>query len=147
MNASSKTRPSAEHAYSLTPRDALERAGGIAGARWIADWLAKRLRQPVRVRQVRDRLKHYGDSILRLGAGYYAVTGTHYLPVDVWATRWLARRAGPAAVDDLVEAILDAYPRGDDMAVRCWVYQEVGALRVRDGEVWLVSQLYRLGDQ
>lgn len=134
-------KPSSSAAPSLTPRDALERAGGVAGANWIAAWLSRRLGQPVRPRQVRDRLKHCGDGVIRLGAGYYALSAQASLSVDVWATRWLALRPAPMPVEDLVQAVLDAYPHGDPVAVRAWVHQEPGALRVRDGAVWLVSQL------
>lgn len=143
MATRKKRRPSSPPSYAFTPRHALLDAGGVAGAHYIAAWLEERLGAPVKVRQVRDRLKNYGDGIERLGAGYYALAEKAALPVDIWATRWLALQPQPPHVADLVQAVLEAYPHGDPTAVRCWVHQQVGALRVREDRVWLVSQLQR----
>jgi len=113
-----------------TPRGELLRAGGLVGARYLADRMSEAEGRPVSVRQVRDRLRHSHGAVRKLGAGYYAAREHPALPVADWVERWLTAH-GPQHVDSVIHAILDEYPHGDEAAVSAWLHQEPGHLRLR----------------
>ena len=105
-------------------RRALGRVGGVASVQHLAAALGRR------PRQVRDDLKGSAPAVRYLGAGYFALEHALTVPVLDFAQRWLQQRprhTAPAAA--LVDAVLDAYPRGDGVAVRRWVQQEPGPLQ------------------
>ncbi len=122
----------------LTVRRALERAGGLAGAAWLADELQRETGEPLSVRMVRDRFRNIGSHVRKLGAGYYALKDHPAPPLPRWAAWWVHAR-GPCPVADLVEAILKAYPNGDPRAVHAWLHQEPSPLVVTAGRVHIVT--------
>lgn len=122
----------------LSARAALEELGGVASARAIAGMLGESHGRKFTVRQVRDRFRNTGGRVRKLGAGYFALDTAGRVPVLHWVeTRLLQARA--ESEDSLVQAILDAYPRGHERSVRGWLHQQPGVLSVHDGMVYLVE--------
>ena len=121
-------------------RQTLARVGGIASARFLCDALTD-TGLPLTVRQMRDLLR--GPKVRKLGAGYFALTHTLYIPVLDWTEQRLTTTA-PAPIGSVTEAILDHYPRGDRLAVTRWLQQEPGRLQIRQGFVELPLQRWRV---
>lgn len=117
-----------------TARGELIRAGGLAGARYLADRLTDAEGREVSVRQVRDRLRHTHGAVRKVGGGYYAVREYPAVPVAQWLDSWLHAH-GPKPFDHVVRLILHAYPHGDEAAVQAWLHQELGSVRMRGGVV------------
>ena len=122
----------------LSAREALERLGGVAGARALSVLLTDELGKSVTVRQVRDRFRNTGGKVRKLGAGYFATEDFHGHPVLHWVESRIAQ-FGPERMDDLVEAIMQAYPYGDRRAIRAWIHQHPGVLSTRGGFVTIVE--------
>ncbi len=124
------------HSRGPSAREVLVSLGGIASARAIADRLGELTGTPVSVRTVRDRLRHARGAVRKLGAGYFALGDQEAQPVLRWAENWLAER-GEATVDELVDAILAAYPHGHRLSITAWAHQEPGRIRLRGERVSL----------
>lgn len=112
-------------------RQALAEAGGVAGAAELARRAG--LASP---RAVRGALR--GGEVQSLGAGYMALPAGIEPPVGAWLEAQLLR-AGPVPLDEAVGAVLAHYPHGDAGAVRAWLAQEPGRLRVDEGMVWVLG--------
>ena len=122
----------------MSAREALSRLGGIAGARAVADFLSEHQERPVTVRQVRDRFRNTGGAVRKLGAGYFATRERKAPLVLHWVESRLVER-GNESVDDLVAAVLEAFPYGDARAVQAWLQQQPGVLTVRGRQVFFVD--------
>ncbi len=122
-----------------TVRRELARAGGLAGAHWLAARMASLTGEEVSVRMVRDRFRNIGSNVRKLGAGYYAMRDHPAPPLNKWAAWWIHAR-GPTPVPELIEAILKAYPYGDAKAVHAWIYQDPSPLLVVRDVVYLVPR-------
>ncbi len=109
--------------------DALEAAGGVAGANHIASRVSAELGEAITPRRIRDVLKRDNPECRRLGAGYYALSSRPDVPrVDDWIRSWL--RDHPAARSAaVIAAILHAYPHGSHRAVAGWVGHVLPRLR------------------
>lgn len=130
----------------MSAREALVDLGGVAGARAIAARLSEHLGRSVTVRQVRDRFRNTGGKVRKLGAGYFSTGPTEHPPVLHWVEARLAQ-GGAEPVDDLLEALLEAYPNGDERAVRAWLHQQPGVLSVRRGTVRVVPPVIGAGSR
>lgn len=122
----------------MSPREALLSLGGVAGARAIAERMADAQDPPPSIRQVRDRLRHAGDAVRKLGAGYYASAARRVDPVIDWAEERVARH-GREPLSAFLRATLETYPHGDAHAVSAWLHQGPGRLIVRRGQVCYVD--------
>lgn len=122
----------------LSPREALLLLGGVAGARAIAERMAEAADAPPKIRQVRDRLRHAGDTVRKLGAGYYAAAARRADPVGDWAEDRVSQ-IGREPLPSFLKATLDAYPHGDAHAIAAWLHQCPGHLIVRRGMVCYVD--------
>ena len=114
----------------LTPREGLQRLGGIASARAIAQRMAAPHAPPPTVREVRDRLRNAGDGLRKLGAGYYALSGRRAEPVQSWAEARL-RQLHREPVTGFCRAVLATYPHGDVRAISAWLHQSRGPIVLR----------------
>ncbi len=112
--------------------------GGVAGARAVAELLTQSGGQEVTVRQVRDRFRNTGGTVRKLGAGYFATRQKRLPPVLHWVEARLNEK-GQEPLNDLVAAILEAYPQGDERAIYAWIHQQPGVLNVRDNVVYFVE--------
>lgn len=126
-------------AVRMSAREALDRLGGVAGARAVARMLSEHLDRTVTVRQVRDRFRNTGGRVRKLGAGYFATQGFRGATVLHWVESRLTERGGET-LDGLCRAVLEAFPHGDERAVRAWIHQQPGVLSVRGERVRLVEQ-------
>ncbi|HCH63924.1 MAG: hypothetical protein CL927_06495 [Deltaproteobacteria bacterium] len=122
----------------MSAREALERLGGVAGARAVSVLLTEKLGKSVTVRQVRDRFRNTGGKVRKLGAGYFATQTFLGPPVLHWVESRISQY-GPEKIDDLVTAILSAYPHGDRRAIRAWIHQQPGVLSTRGKVVTIVD--------
>lgn len=118
----------------LTPREGLQRLGGIASARAIADRIAPIGGAPPSVREVRDRLRNAGDRLRKLGAGYYALSSRRADPVQDWAEARL-RHLQREPLNGFCRAMLTAYPHGDLRAISAWLHQGPGPIVLRRNAV------------
>lgn len=130
--------PVANPAAPMSAREALDRLGGVGGARAVAVLLTENLGRTVTVRQVRDRFRNTGGKVRKLGAGYFATQTFLGPPVLHWVESRITQ-LGNENIDDLVEAVLEAYPHGDRRAVRAWIYQHPGVLSTRGKRVTIVD--------
>jgi hypothetical protein len=128
----------ARSSQQMSAREALERLGGVSGARAVAALLTSQNGSEVTVRQVRDRFRNTGGKVVKLGAGYFATEESDLHPVLHWVEARIAQR-GPENLADLISAIMERYPNGDLRAVRAWIHQQPGILTVRSGQVCLVK--------
>ena len=120
-------------------RQLLAEVGGLAGTRYIQMHLTAQTDRPLTIRQTRDALRSV--HIRKLGASYFALKDTLFEPVLDFAERQV--RDGPLQMTALIAVILEHYPRGDALAVRCWLQQEPGRLQ-RAGElIRLTPQRWR----
>lgn len=110
-------------------RAALAEAGGVAGSLHLAAAVGL-----ASGREVRAVLR--GSRVQNLGAGYLALPATVEVPVDRWLTAWILR-SGPISVETAISLVLAQYPHGDAAAVRAWLHQEPGRLRVDGSEIWV----------
>ena len=117
-----------------TPRLVLASAGGIASGSYIAKKLG------VSVRTVRDRLRHNGNSVVKLGGGYFALTGADIAPVLVFAERKTLQVGGKISVTELAEKVMQEYPHGSVLAIRGWLAQDPGRLCCVDGTITLIKR-------
>ena len=90
------------------------------------------------IRQVRDRLRHAGEAVRKLGAGYYASAARRVDPVIDWAEERVGRQ-GREPLASFLKATLEAYPHGDAHAISAWLHQGPGRLIVRRGQVCYVD--------
>lgn len=118
----------------ITARRILASAGGVAGARYLADQLGEADGRSYTVRDIRDRFRHCATAIRKLGAGYYALHVHPAPPVMSWVLEHLGQH-GPTPEGDLAERIMGAYPHGHRRAVRHWLHQQPGRLFLVDGVV------------
>ncbi len=132
------SRHSAPRPRRLSAREALEELGGLAGAKAIAALLTETSGRQVTVRQVRDRFRNTGGAVRKLGAGYFATRRRRELPVADFVESLLDERS-PVDAMDICQAVLSAFPNGDERAVMAWLYQDPGNIRVRDDRVSLRS--------
>lgn len=123
-----------EAAPDLTPREGLQRLGGIASARAIADRIAPVGGAAPSVREVRDRLRNAGDRLRKLGAGYYALSDRRAEPVQTWAEARL-RHLHREPVTGFCRAMLSSYPHGDIRAISAWLHQARGPIVLRRNAV------------
>lgn len=121
-------------------RQVLAEVGGVAGAAYIARRLAERFAEPCTARRVRDLFRHSGPTVRKLGAGYYALGDAPHPPVEEWVAARIVQ-LGPQEISQVVEDVLKAYPKGHARAVRAWIAQEPGRLRVRRERVYVVDLL------
>jgi hypothetical protein len=122
----------------LSPREALLLLGGVAGARAIGERMADAADPAPSIRQVRDRLRHAGEAVRKLGAGYYASAARRVDPVIDWAEERVGRQ-GREPLASFLKATLEAYPHGDAHAISAWLHQGPGRLIVRRGQVCYVD--------
>ena len=129
----------AEPGAKLSAREALDRLGGVAGARAVAELLSSHHGREVTARQVRDRFRNTGGAVRKLGAGYFATRSFQGAMVLHWVESRLANGGGETK-DSLCQAILGAYPHGDERAIRAWLHQQPGVVSLRGERVRLVQE-------
>jgi len=123
----------------LSAREALDRLGGVAGAGAVAELLTTHHGRPTTVRQVRDRFRNTGGTVRKLGAGYFATRSYGGASVLHWVESRLAV-VGPEPLATLCDAILLAFPHGNERSVRAWIHQQPGVLSIRGDRVRLVQE-------